>query len=118
MREPAWEGRLFGEVSALTQFNRVGRPLETVLKDEALQARCINGSDYPLPAINALMQTRAVVSGGFLTEAEREALNEIDRHDPLLFDFVMKRTVRAGGHRLADDVFTARPEVFPRLARG
>jgi mannonate dehydratase len=116
MEEPQWNGKLFGEVSALPQFNRLGKPLDTVLSDEALQARCINGSDYPLPAINALMQTRALVDAGYLTEAERAALNEIDRHDPLLFDFVLKRTLKKGGKRLADAVFMVRPEVFPRLA--
>lgn len=115
MQEPQWRGRLFGELSALPQVNRLGRPLEVVLGDDALQARCINGSDYPLPAINALMQTRAIVDAGFLTTEEREALNDIDRHDPLLFDFVLKRTLRLGGKRLRDDVFEARPAVFPRL---
>jgi len=115
-KEPQWNGKLFGELSALAQVNRLGRPLETVLTDAALQARCVNGSDYPLPAINALMQTRAIVEAGYLTEDERQALNDIDRHDPLLFDFVLKRTVRRDGKRLGDDVFQVRPEVFPRLA--
>jgi hypothetical protein len=117
MGEPAWRGRLFGDLSALTQVNRLGRPLEVVLTDAALQARCVNGSDYPLPAINALVQTRAVVAAGLITEAQRALLNEIDRHDPLLFDFVLKRTLRRDGRRLGDDVFMVRREVFPRLAR-
>ncbi|MBE2253944.1 MAG: amidohydrolase family protein [Myxococcus sp.] len=121
MREPKWKGLLFGETSALTLVNRVGRPLETVLRDASLQARLVNGSDYPLPAINALMQTRAIVKAGFLTEDERALLNEIDRHDPLLFDFVMKRTLRLrtaeGEHRLADGVFMPGADVFPRLAQ-
>ncbi|MEW6434132.1 MAG: amidohydrolase family protein [Myxococcota bacterium] len=115
MQEPQWQGRLFGEISALVQVNRLGKPIDTVLSDDALQARCINGSDYPLPAINALMQTRAVVDAGLITPEEREALNEIDRHDPLLFDFVLKRTLRRDGRRLADGIFMVRPEVFPRL---
>ncbi|MBL8922026.1 MAG: amidohydrolase family protein [Myxococcaceae bacterium] len=119
MNEPKWKGLLFGETSALTLVNRVGRPLETVLGDEALQARLINGSDYPLPAINALMQTGAIVKAGFLTGDERALLNEIDRHDPLLFDFVMKRTLRlrkdGKEHRLADSVFMPDAELFPRL---
>lgn len=116
MREPEWNGKLFGEVSALTQVNRLGTPIETVLTDDALQARCLNGSDYPLPAINALVQTRAIVDAGLITAAERALLNELDQHDPLLFDFVLKRTLRKDGKRLGDGVFTVRPEVFPRLA--
>jgi mannonate dehydratase len=119
MKEPQWRGRLFGETSALTLVNRAGRPLETVLSDEDLQRRCVNGSDYPLPAINALMQTRAIVNLGLITEEERTLLNEIDRHDPLLFDFVMKRTLRlrrdGKEFRLADEVFMPGREVFPRL---
>jgi len=121
MGEKQWEGKLFADVSAVTQVNRLGPPLRKLLTDPALQRRCINGSDYPLPAINVLMSTEALVRAGVLTEAERALINEIDQHDPLLFDFVVKRTVKVElegqVHRFADDVFTARPEVFPRLAR-
>jgi mannonate dehydratase len=116
MREPQWEGRLFGEISALTLVNRLGRPLETVLGDKALQRRLINGSDYPLPAINVMLQTRALVRREFITEDERTLLNEIDAFNPLLFDFVVKRTVRRGAAALADDIFMVRPELFPRLS--
>ena len=119
MNEPKWEGLLFGEVSAMTIVNRIGRPLEQVLRDEKLQRRLMNGSDYPLPAINLLMQTGAVERHGLITAEERALLNEIDEHNPLLFDFVMKRTLRLreGGqeHRLADGMFLARREVFSRL---
>jgi predicted TIM-barrel fold metal-dependent hydrolase len=120
MREPEWEGRLFGDLSAVTLVNRIPHPLLTILEDDALQRRLINGSDYPLPAINALLQTGPFERLGLIDAAQRRALNEVDRHNPLLFDFVLKRTVRwvsAGrSHRLGDDLFMVRPEVFPRLA--
>lgn len=116
MSESRWEGKLFGEVSALTLMNRLGRSLEVTLSDEKLQRRLIYGSDYPVPAINALMQTRALVSQGFLTESERTLLNEIDAVNPLLCDFVLKRTIRHHGARFSDDVFMIRSAVFPRLA--
>lgn len=115
MNEEKWKGLLFGDISAVTQVNRVGRPLQHLLEHPELHARLVNGSDYPLPAINALMQTGAIVKAGFLTEDERVLLNEIDQHDPLLFDFVTKRTLHVGTQRFADDVFMARPELFPRL---
>ena len=73
-------------------------------------------SDYPLPAINLLMQSRAVEKLGLITPEQREALNEIDQHDPLLYDFAMKRSLRFKGSKLPDATFTARPEVFPLLA--
>ncbi len=119
MNEPQWNGRLFGEASAMTLVNRLGRPLETLLRDDALQRRVINGSDYPLPAINALMQTGAIARAGLITEDERLVLNEIDQHDPLLFDFVLKRTLGltsgTAEHRLADSIFMPGARVFPRL---
>ncbi|MBS1150009.1 MAG: amidohydrolase [Myxococcaceae bacterium] len=119
MDEPKWAGLLFGEISAMTIVNRIGKPLQRVLRDPKLQARLMNGSDYPLPALNVLMQTRAVEQQGFITAEERGWLNEIDQHDPLLFDFVMKRTLRlrenGQEHRLADALFTFPPDVFARL---
>lgn len=119
MNEPTWNGLLYGDVSALTLVNRVGEPLKRVLCDGALQKRLINGSDYPLPAINVLMQTGVVAKKGFLTAVQRDVLNEIDRHDPFLFDFVMKRCLRwqqdGVSHRFADEMFMVRPDVFPRL---
>lgn len=116
MKEERWNGLLFGEISAMTQVNRVGAPLRHLLEHPELHPRLINGSDYPLPAINALMQTGAIVKAGFLTEAERTLLNEIDQHDPLLFDFVTKRTLHVGETRFANEVFMIRDELFPALA--
>ncbi|GMU61725.1 MAG: hypothetical protein AMXMBFR34_34880 [Myxococcaceae bacterium] len=119
MDEPRYTGRLYGEVSAMLQANRVGRPLSTVLTRADWHPRLLNGSDYPLPAITVLAQTRVLKDQGFITSAQRDVLNELDRHNPLMFDFVSKRTVAvrdAGGvHRLPLEVFTGRPEVFPRL---
>ena len=66
-------------------------------------------------AINALMQTRAIVRAGFLTEDERRLINEIDQHNPLLFDFAVKRTVKLAGQPLRNDIFMVRPELMPRL---
>jgi predicted TIM-barrel fold metal-dependent hydrolase len=108
MDEPRYEGRLYGEISALTQVNRLPGPLVELLGRTELHHRLINGSDYPLPAINILVQTRALVRHGLLTAAEREALNEIYDYNPLLFDYVVKRTIRdpESGTRFPASVFT------------
>ena len=107
MEDPRWEGRLFGEISGATQVNRMGTALAALLDRPALHARLVNGSDYPLPAVNVLIWTRRLAWGGYVTRQERAALNEIYRHNPLLFDFVCKRVVRspAAGNRFAPSVF-------------
>jgi len=97
MEEKRYEGLVFGEISAMTQFNRIGKPLTTVLEREDLHERLLNGSDYPLPAINFLIRTRPLVKGGYISADERESLNEIYDYNPLLFDFVLKRTIKRPG---------------------
>jgi predicted TIM-barrel fold metal-dependent hydrolase len=107
MDEKRYEGLVFGEMSAMTQFNRIGKPLTTILKRDDLHERLVNGSDYPLPAINVLIRTRPLVKGGYIDTDEREALNEIYDYNPLLFDFVLKRAIKLPGtsKRLPASIF-------------
>lgn len=97
MDEKRYEGLLFGEISAMTQFNRIGKPLTTILEREDLHERLLNGSDYPLPAINVLIRTRPLVRYGYIDADERKLLKEIYDYNPLLFDFVLKRTIKLPG---------------------
>lgn len=91
--ESRYEKLLFGDISAITQFHRIDRALEQLLIDPAHHKRLVNGSDYPLPCIDPLISTRLLVRRGFLADADRKLLNEIYDHNPLLFDFVVKRRV-------------------------
>jgi predicted TIM-barrel fold metal-dependent hydrolase len=111
MDDAKYRGLVFGEVSAMLQFNRMPVPFSTLLKRQDLHPRLVNGSDYPLPAINALIRTRSLVSDGFITSEERSALNEIYDFNPLLFDFVLKRTMRhpETKQKLAPSVFMQNP---------
>ena len=97
MDEKRYRGLVYGEISAMTQFNRIGKPLTTILEREDLHERLLNGSDYPLPAMNVLVRTRPLVKGGYINADERECLNEIYDYNPLLFDFVLKRTIKLPG---------------------
>lgn len=111
MTEKRYDGLVFGEVSAMTQFNRLGKPLTTILGREDLHERLVNGSDYPLPAVNILIRTRPLVKYGYLTASEGDSLKEIYQYNPLLFDFVLKRTVKLPGssQSLPATVFMTNP---------
>lgn len=114
MEDPRWDGLLFADISAATQANRIPEPLGTLLAREDLHPRLVNGSDYPLPAVNVVIRTRKFVSLGWITDAERRALNEIYDADPLVFDYVLKRTLRVRGadgreHRFSPRVFEEHP---------
>ena len=93
LEDPAYADLVFADISALTQYNR-HHNLDKIISKPSIHARLINGSDYPLPAINIVIQTRSLVSSGHISAEEREALNEIYDYNPLLFDFVLKRTLR------------------------
>jgi uncharacterized protein len=118
MDDPRWQGLLFGEISAATQANRIPEPLATMIRRGDLHPRLVNGSDYPLPAINVVIRTSKLVSLGLLTEDERTSLNELYDVDPLVFDYVLKRTLRVRDqdgteHRFAPSVFEEHPALAP-----
>jgi len=107
MDDPKYVGLVFGEISALTMYSRCERPLETMLARTDLHARLVNGSDYPLPAVNALFRTSQLAKLGYITESERVALDEIYDVNPLLFDLVTKRCLKHPklGTRFPESVF-------------
>ncbi len=97
MEESAYEEQLFCEISVLIQFNRFDPYLSELLKRQDLHSRLINGSDYPLPAVNVIIHLGKLVNAGLITPQQETRLKEIYQYNPLLFDFVVKRTVRLPG---------------------
>ena len=116
MDEPKYRGQLFGDLSAITQINRLPTPLQTLLARPDLDGRLLNGSDYPLPGINLVIWTRRLVAMKLITPGERRALNEIWQRNPLLFDFVLKRTLKdpKTGRRWPGSLFQRGPNNLRR----
>jgi len=108
MREKRHEGRLYGDISAMTQLNRAGPALARVVQEQAWHARLLNGSDYPLPGVMPIFSLDYLVSLGLLPQAAAPVLREIRLHNPLLFDFVLKRVLRSNGSALSASVFETR----------
>ena len=108
MDEPRYEGRLFGDISAMTQLNRIGPPLDAVLERDDWQDRLLDGSDYPLPGVFPLFSMTTMVNRGYLQESEAHIIRAIRPHNPLLFDFVLKRTIRYAGKGFSPEVFQTR----------
>lgn len=108
-----YRGLLFADISATTQVNRTPRPILELIRRPELHDRLVNGSDYPIPAINCLIWTRKLARLGMITDTERECLNEIYDCNPLLFDYVLKRTIRdpVTGKQLPAKVFLDNPVI-------
>ena len=90
MDDRNYDGHLFGDLSAIAQFNRNPEHLRTLLNNDQWHHRLINGSDYPLPAINLLIRTGRLKRQQFITADHRVWLNEIYHCNPLLFDIAVK----------------------------
>jgi mannonate dehydratase len=108
MDEPRYARLLYGDISAVTQVNRAGGTLARLLEREDWQPRLLNGSDYPLPGLMPIFSVEFIVSLGLLQPAAGPVLSEIRTHNPLLFDFVLKRSLRLRGRALAARVFETR----------
>jgi uncharacterized protein len=108
MDEPGHGSRLHGDLSALVQRNRAAAALPRLLARADWHPRLLWGSDYPLPGVLPLISAHALAEQGLLAPAEVPVLVEIRRYNPLLFDFVLKRRLTAGGRRFAPSVFETR----------
>ena len=107
MDEAGHAGRLLGDLSAVFQRNRSADVWREVFKREDWHARLLHGSDHPLPGVMPLFSTAALVRAGLLDDADREPLAQIRDHNPLMFDFVLKRRLRLGATRLPSAIFEA-----------
>ena len=93
---------------AMTQTARAGAALAHVIQREDWHARLLNGSDYPLPGVFPLYSVDYMVELGYIEKSAAPLFKGLREHNPLLFDFVLKRSLRAGGKRLAAGIFETR----------
>ncbi len=117
MAEEKYRGYLFGEISAVMikppfiSDSKTGEIISRIIKNTQpsgiLSGRIYNGSDYPLPAVALLNPTKRLARKGLIPEDYRKWLNEIYSYNPLLFNFVTKRSIALPGseHRLPEEVF-------------
>jgi len=89
-----YEDQLFSDLSGTVIYTRIGKPINELISNPKLQDRIVYGSDYPLPAINFLYRTTTLLELGYITENEKELLNEIYDFHPILFHFVLMRTLK------------------------
>lgn len=105
---------VFGEM-AVVPYLGSHTILRTLLADPDLRCRLVDGTDYPNPALYLIRPTARLLDAGYLkwpedqddrpAQARKQALDEIFSYNPLLFDFVMKRTIRVDGQAIPAAAF-------------
>ena len=105
MDDKNYEGLLFGDISAITQVNRTQKALEMIYTTDDWHHRLVQGSDYPLPGVMPLISLSSFTDRGYIKQKEADILSAIRRYNPLLFDFVLKRTITVNGKSLKPSIF-------------
>jgi hypothetical protein len=106
MDDPKYDGLLYGDISAIAAHRRV-QYLPKLLDRTDLHHRLIYGTDYPVPAVWVVVWTSTLVRYGLITAEQRTILDQIYKHNALLFDFVLKRCLKSPktGAKFKDCVF-------------
>jgi uncharacterized protein len=116
MEDQRYEKNLLADISATPQTNRAA-VLEQIIEHDHWHPRLLNGTDYPLPGVVPLFSVDGLVECGWLKMGEAAVIKEIREYNPVLFDFVLKRTLRVNGKKLSNTVFeTARHFRFAGVA--
>lgn len=111
MDETRYRNNLAGDISAVSFGNRSEAVLERLLTRVDWHDRLLYGSDYPLPGVVPLIGLDRFVARGMLSPEAVPVLREIREYHPILFDFVLKRSLSVpgpGGARFARSVFETR----------
>ncbi|MCB4360412.1 amidohydrolase family protein [Quatrionicoccus australiensis] len=108
MAEPRARELLYGDISAISQRNRQPAIIRTLLERSDLHERLLHGSDYPLPGVVPLTSPAALARAGLLPRAAVHDLDILRQHNPLFFDFALKRLLRWQGHSFSPAVFATR----------
>ena len=118
MDEPRYAGRLYGDISAMTQTARAGPALRRVIEREDWHPRLLNGSDYPLPGVFPIYSVDYMVELGYIEKNAAPLFKGLREHNALLFDFVLKRSLRLGRKRLVAGIFETRGFFDRSVVRG
>ncbi|OAD22301.1 mannonate dehydratase [Candidatus Thiomargarita nelsonii] len=108
MDEERYNKLLFADISALTQNNRIGPILDTVITRSDWHPRLLYASDYPLPGVMPLTSLSLLHEKQYITAEQLEVLAQLRQYNSLLFDFVLKRLIQVRGQGFATSIFQTR----------
>ena len=114
MDSPDYRRALFADISSITFRTHDAALVGEILAREAWHERLLFGSDYPLPGVVPLISPAKFAEAGMLAADAVPVLERVREHNPILFDFVLKRHLHTDGRRFAASVFHTR-DFFKRF---
>jgi len=107
MDTPDYSTLAFGDISTITLINHAWA-IKAILERTDWHQRLLNGSDYPLPAIMPLINTKQLNNMGLLDSEHLQFLQKLKQYNPLMFDFAVKRLMQFNGVVFDKSVFETR----------
>jgi len=107
MDEDAYKSLLTADIAGITLRNH-DWVIKLLLARPNWHSRFLNGSDYPLSGIVPLFNLSGLVAENLLAAEHQPLLEELQLHNPLLFDFALKRLLRFGEQAFPVSVFETR----------
>lgn len=107
MDTPDYQPFAYGEISAITLVNHAWA-IKKILTRTDWHNRLVNGSDYPLPSIMPLTNTKQLHHMHLLDSEHLPFLQALKHYNPLMFDFAVKRLIHFDGIRFNKSVFETR----------
>lgn len=107
MDTPDYQTLAYGEISAITLVNH-SWAIKRILERPDWHHRIVNGSDYPLPAIMPLINTKQLHRMGLLDSKHLPFLQALKQNNALMFDFALKRLMSYQGKQFPAQVFETR----------
>lgn len=94
LRNPAFDDNLYVALAGVAGADRAEGSLTAWLRHPQVGGQLVYASGYPRPAVATVVDLAELAEMGFLTDEQAHALREIRAVNPLLFDFVLMRTIR------------------------
>jgi uncharacterized protein len=117
MSDRTYENQLLADISAVFFCNRDASVWQRILSNKHWHMRLLHGSDHPLPGVWPLYDVDALVAANVIDATLAQTLMSIRRKNSVLFDFVLKRSLRFGECRFAESVFEVRKTLGSTRAR-
>ena len=105
MDDPRYVSHLHGDISAIVLVNRSPEVIRTLIERLEWHSRLLFGTDYPLPGILPLVNLSRLVKERLLEADAVPVLDRLRNHNPILFDFVLKRHLQSRDRRFSPIVF-------------
>ncbi|MCW8997733.1 MAG: hypothetical protein OQK04_03305, partial [Kangiellaceae bacterium] len=109
MNQSQYENNLMADISAVNLFNREITEIKQIVRNQHWHKRLLYASDYPLPGVMPIISSTNLASHGLIDQKLVPFLNQVRQHNSWLYDFLIKRFLRADSMAFTKDVFhTAR----------